>query len=343
MSNPIQIIYPDPGGEGYHCVKYMATLAAEMLEGELVSLPNWTVSFKDKLRAVFPHRRRKGSTALLICPAPMDLNAILSIPEWRSNRGRLVAWVFDSFWPEHIPQWVRWSRLFDHIFVTEPEDLQTWRRITGVPVDWLPWGSDVLDLGSADGSREFDLLRFGRQPAEWEDDASNHAVCEAHGLRFHGRPASYEDPADNERRLMRSLSNAKFALAFTNRVSRSIQTHPGREYITGRWTDALASGATVAGIPPRSLSVQSLLWPEALLNLGTVSRSEGIEVISKAVRSWTPALARHNYAKSLELLDWRWRFKRIAEVMELQPARLESELHRLQERLQMLRAAQAAF
>ena len=49
---------------------------------------------------------------------------------------------------------------------------------------------------------------------------------------------------------MKILSKTKFALAFSNRVSPEGHTHPEWEYITGRWTDVLASGVSVAGIPP---------------------------------------------------------------------------------------------
>ena len=87
---------------------------------------------------------------------------------------------------------------------------------------------------------------------------------------------------------MGMLSKTKFTLAFSNRVSPNPQTHPTREYITGRWTDSLAAGATVAGIPPRSESVQSLLWPEALLDIGTVNQTEGLKVIDSMVRDMDP-------------------------------------------------------
>ena len=43
------------------------------------------------------------------------------------------------------------------------------------------------------------------------------------------------------------LAQAKFTLSFSNLVSPDVQTHPKREYITGRWTDALSAGATVVG------------------------------------------------------------------------------------------------
>jgi hypothetical protein len=325
----IEVVYTSPGGLGYNCVYYMARLAAELLNGEFVVLQARQPTLTNKLSSIFLPRKRSSSACLLICPSPADLNSILLIPNWRKNYDRIVAWVFDSFWTHNIPRWVRSSRIFDHVFVTEQEDLNTWRSFLSAPVDWLPWGSDVLNLGSSSPVRRLDLLRFGRQPAEWEDDVSSARQCQARGLNFQGRPPAFDDAIDNERALMELLRETKFTLAFSNRVSPSIQTHPNREYITGRWTDSLASGATVAGVPPRSESVQSLLWPEALLDLGTVNRAEGLEVIASAIRKWTPDLARLNYLKSLQRLDWRWRFKTIAEALNVQSPQLGTELNRL--------------
>jgi hypothetical protein len=321
----IQVVYTDHGGEGYHCVLHMARLAAELLNGKLVVVPSRFPTLNDKLSGIF--LPRKGSSScLLICPSPADLSAILLFPNWRKTFRRIVAWVFDSFWTNWIPPWARASRLFDHVFVTERDDLKTWRRMMHAPVDWLPWGSDVLNLGSSNPVRPIDLLRFGRQPKEWDDDLANARFCQASGMNFHGRPQSFRDATDNERGLMGTLSKTKFTLAFTNRVSPNPQTHPTREYITGRWTDSLASGATVAGIPPRSESVQSLLWPEALVDIGTVNPSEGLKVIGSMVRAWTPERAQVNYIRSLETLDWRLRFKTLAETLNVHSPQLDKEL-----------------
>jgi hypothetical protein len=228
--------------------------------------------------------------------------------------------------------------VFDQVFITEREDLNSWRQMLRAPVEWLPWGSDVLNLGSPNPVRQLDLVRFGRQPKEWEDDLINARACQSLGLSFHGRPQSFSDATDNERGLMGVLSKTKFALAFSNRVSPEGHTHPEREYITGRWTDALASGATVAGIPPRSESAQSLLWPEALLDIGTVHQAEGLDVIASAVRGWTPERAQINYLRSLETFDWRWRFKTLAQALDIQSSELDAELARLQN---VIRSAQA--
>ena len=327
----IQVVYTDPGGEGYHCVLHMARLAAELLNGKLVLVQPGSPTATDKLRGILLPRKRSRSSCLLICPSPAHLDSILLVQNWRHNFSRIVAWVFDSFWTDWIPSWARASRIFDHVFVTEREDLIAWRRKIHAPVDWLPWGSDVLNLGSSDPVRQFDLLRFGRQPKEWDDDIVNARVCQSIGLDFHGRPQSLSDATDNERGLMRMLSKAKFTLAFSNRVSPGVNTHPKREYITGRWTDSLAAGATVAGIPPQSESVQSLLWPEALLDIRTVNQAEGLKVIGSMVRAWTAERAQLNYIRSLETLDWRWRFKTLAEALNTHSTQLHGELERLTE------------
>jgi hypothetical protein len=308
----------------------MARLAARLLNGELIVVKPGNPTLTDKLNGIVLPRKRSNQACLLICPSPADLGRILLVRDWRKTYGRIVAWVYDSFWTQWIPPWVRVSRVFDHVFVTEREDLNNWRQTLRAPVDWLPWGSDVLNFGSSNPVRQLDLVRFGRQPREWDDDLANARACESLGLTFHGRPPSFSDATENERGLMGMLSNTKFALAFSNRANPTMQTHPEREYITGRWTDALASGATVAGVPPRSETVQSLLWPEALLDLGTIDQADGLKVIASAVREWTPERAQLNYIRSLETLDWRWRFKTLAEALYTHSSDLDAELARLQ-------------
>jgi hypothetical protein len=54
----VQFVYTDPGGIGYHCVYYMAQLAAELLNGELVVLPPGRPTLVGQLGRILP--RRKG-------------------------------------------------------------------------------------------------------------------------------------------------------------------------------------------------------------------------------------------------------------------------------------------
>jgi hypothetical protein len=326
----IEVIYVDHGSPGWYPVFYMASLAAELFEAELIVLRPRPLSTADKVFGLLP-RRRHGGTGILICPTPADLASVLWIEKWRNRYGRLVAWVFDSFWPEWVHMFVRLGHIFDHVFVTEQEDLDTWRRMLHLPVDWLPWGSDTLRIGSPNPVRPIDLLRFGRQPTDWDDDESSAHICAANQLRFEGRPPMFGDAIQGQLALMRILNQTKFTLSFSNLVSPSAQTHPQREYITGRWTDALSAGATVAGVPPRSKTVQDLLWEDALLDVRTVDRNEGLAIVARAVREWTPHRAARNYLRSLEVLDWRWRFERLACVLNVRSQTLNRELTFLQQ------------
>ena len=115
-----------------------------------------------------------------------------------------------------------------------------------------------------------DLQRLGRQPATWEDDEKTADDARKLGLRFEGRPSFSGNLIEGQHTLDRAMGRAKFVLAFSNLHSPAEYTHPTREYLTGRWTQALAGGATVAGIAPRCRATRELLWDGALLSLAMV-------------------------------------------------------------------------
>jgi hypothetical protein len=319
----------------------MVRLAAELLGGELVLLPQRRMGRVRQLLAALTGRGRHGpDRGLLVSPSPRDLLGLLQADGWRSRYSTFGAWVFDSFWVDTIPWYVKRRGFFDHLFVTEPEDLGAWRRLLSCPVDLLPWGSDVLRFGSASGARDIDLLRLGRQPPDWDDDTKSEAACAERGICFRGRPEGKRDATENEQWLMSLFARTKFTLSFSNVVSPSIQTHPRREYITARWTDALGGGAVVAGVPPRTPIVHDLLWPGALLDLESTEARAGLDRLEAALRAWTPDVAVRNHRMALERLDWRWRFERIAKALGISPAPLNRELLALRAALEPVGASE---
>jgi hypothetical protein len=325
------IVYTLANGPGWHPVTHMVRLAAELFEAELMILPEAPgPGLAAKLAALVP-RLRRGESCLLVCAGPPQIQSMLLVEEWRRRFGRIVAWVIDSFWTDWIPWTARLTRHVDRYFVTNEEEMDEWKRRTGTPTGWLPWGTDALRLGSGGAARPYDLLRFGRQPASWENDEETRRVCLERGLEFGGRPPTFDDATDNERALMEALGLAKFSLSFSNRVSPSVQTHPTREYVTGRWVDALAAGVTVAGVAPRCSATRTLFWPGALLEIGSTDREEGIAVVAAASRAWSPARAKLNHQRSLERLDWRWSFRQLAEALGEPALPLQFDLERLRE------------
>lgn len=322
----LTVVYDQPPGVGWHPITHMATLLAELLEARLVQVSlSRPANAWARLASVGP-RRRGQDTCLVIAGAPRNLNALLQGPYWFKGYGHIAGWVIDSFWVERIPFALRHRTHFDQLFVADKGVVDLWADATGLPVTWLPWGSDVLRLGSANPDRPVDIQRLGRQPEHWKDDAESQRLCEAAGLTFRGRPQAYDDFRVNQTALMACLAQAKFSLASSNRMSPAPYTHPTREYITGRWTDSLASGAVVAGTVPRAPGVDEVLWPAATLELSTAERSEGIEQLVTAVRAWNPEVARDNHRRALERLDWRWRFQQLAESLGLPAKRVSDEL-----------------
>jgi hypothetical protein len=333
-----------PDEPGWNPIQHLVALASRLLEAETITVPEYPRSFLRQLSLMIRRRRggaaRASETCLLICAGPSDIARVMSVSGWRGRFRYLAAWIIDSFWLEFIPKSVRLAKPFDHFFVTRQEDADDWRRITGVQTTWLPWGADALDLGSDGADRPWDLARLGRQPPEWDDDASNAQATRALGLRYHGRlPADGLTSLEVQRQVMGLYAASKYLLAFSNAANPTRWTHPTRQYLTGRWVDALAGGSTVAGVAPHGQDADRLLWPGATLELGGVQREDGLRVVSDALHSWTSAKAAHNNLMALERLDWRWRVKAIADTFGVGGATLNAEIERLTRTIGHRRAA----
>jgi hypothetical protein len=329
---------------GWSPIQHMVALAGELFDCEVVAAEPRGLSKTSKILSVLRQRISNGASdeiCLIICKGPTDLLALLKIDNWRKRFRYLAAWIIDSFWLDHIPTFIRHRNPFDHIFVTSLEDVDPWRQITGVATTWLPWGTDALRLGQGGAHRQWDLMRVGRQPSEWEDDLDTALVAESLGITYRGRPDSgLLNALQNQKLMMSAYGATKFTLAFSNAVNRDPNNHPTREYLTGRWVDALGCGSIVAGIAPRGANTDGLLWAGATLELGSVRRSEGMQVVAAALRQWTPNLAAANYRMALKRLDWRLRFKTLAEVCGIRSVPLTEELQLLEERIAGLTATE---
>jgi hypothetical protein len=328
---------------GWSPIHQLVDLASRVLEAPVIRATKDQPSLARKLSAILRGRRKRfddRETCLFICQGPGDLAKVLDVADWRSRFGAVAALIIDSFWLEHIPFLTRVAKPFDHFFVTSFEDIPEWRRITGVPTTWIPWGTDALDLGTGGADRMWDILRVGRQPPEWSDDVSNRAAARSLNLSYQGRiPGETLTALENQKLVMHLYGSAKYLIAFSNAVSPGNQTHPTRQYVTGRWVDALAGGAVVAGIAPAGLFADTLFWEGATLDLGTVHRQAGLEIIAAAASSWTPVIAMRNYTMALKNLDWRWRLKTIADTLSADTPTLRGELARLAARIDALHGA----
>lgn len=135
--------------------------------------------------------------------------------------------------------------------------------------------------------------------------------------------------AENQATERQALLASRLVLVFSNRVSPAAYTHPTREYLTGRWTDALAAGCLVAGTAPAT--ARTLLWPGATVEVSPSDRSVAWPVLIEAAEGWDLARAHAQQHRARQTLDWRWRLRDLCQVAGWEPAgaRVDAALERL--------------
>jgi hypothetical protein len=325
-----------PDDRGWTPIQYMVSLAAQMLEAQVLEIDYTMPSRITQALAILNRRDPYAGDelCLMVCAGPGDLLKILQVAQWRKRFKFIAAWIIDSFWTTHISSILRVANPFDQFLVTSIEDVALWKGITGVPTSWLPWGADVLGRGRMTAQRPWDLTRVGRQPPEWADDADTAQDAAGLGIKFRGRPPiAGLTTIENQSFLMEVYGSSKYILAFSNSVNPESYTHPTRQYLTGRWVDSLGCGATVAGIRPQNETADELLWPGATLEFPSVRRHEGLEKLAAALASWNPGIAANHYHMALQRLDWRWRFNMLATLFRISPAGLAQELVLLRDKI----------
>lgn len=318
--------YVSPAADGgWGPVTHAARLAARLFGAELTSdNPASGYSRAWRAGALVPRPRRDG-VRLSILANPGHLLS-LRPPSVRARRYAVEAvWIFDAFWDEWLPRFARRPGGFDVLFVTDRELVPVYEKATGVPVHWVPWGTDTQDPAGLPEDRVTDVLRVGRQPAGWDDDAATAKVFDRAGLSFEGRPAFGHDPVSTRNALMAALSRSRMTMAWSNAHSPARYTHPTREYISGRWTDAMSRGTQVLGIPPDCAAAE-LLPVEGLVIPDSTREADVVEAAAAAAQSWTPAVARRIRAHAVARLDWRHRFDTIRTVLGLHAPLLDAEL-----------------
>lgn len=326
----IMCVTPSAGG-GWAPVTTMAQLMGRCLDAPVHFIhPVRDYGRFRRLLSLIPRRRGSKGHLILIAARPGDLLAMVGTQAHTNGFDSVSAWIFDAFWDNEIPRMARRATFVDQFFVPDAELVDVYAAATRTPVTWLPWGTDTLAGAAGVFTRErtVDVLRLGRQPGSWDDDAFSRSLLAQHGLSFKRCPPFSGDAHNNQRTVRSALEGAKVVLASGNASSAADYTHPHREYITARWTDAAASGTVVAGSPPRCDSLR-LLPVDGLIDMPVGAAEYGIQFLVEAARAWNLQLAASLHRHARVHLDWRHRFATLAGTLELEPGTLQVELRRL--------------
>lgn len=336
MQTSLDVITVGNATRGWGPIERLSTLAADVFSAPLITVPaRKSVSRFFWAKAGVPRSKGKdsGKSALLIVGVPGQLFALLEDPLWLGRYEQVSVWVIDSFWNERIPKAVRGTKRIDWIWVTDSNDVPDWQSHFGNRVGVLPWGTDALGITTeySATSKRIDLLRVGRQPLEYDDDALTLETASRLGIRFEGRPSFGTDEAESQRNLYRALATAKSVLAFSNLLDGSTYTHPTKEYVTGRWLDALASGAAIGGVFPSTETAMSLVPESGRFAVNPQDRGRGLGEVKSWLQDWNEEKASVLRKHALAHLDWRHRLASIDAHFSIGSRQLNEELQQLGE------------
>lgn len=323
----IDVAIPPGAAAGWAPIVGLANLAARLFGGQIVHYPTEYPGKLKKAWGLRPRPRGRQDAGLLaLLYGPSDIAKLRQAAAFRDDYRFVVGWIIDSFWEDANVRGFEFGGI-DLLCLIREEERDYYSRLIGRDVMALNWGADVLGLGTDNPDRPVDLLRVGRQPEAWNDDASSSEIAREMGLSFAGRPPEHPDPMQNLRGIMDAYGRAKYLVAHSNLTSVDPNTHKTKEYITARWTDALASGCSIAGVQPvRDSSYRNILWPGATLEFDRIDLRHNMQAVAEAVTAWTSEQARHNHRMALQRLDWRHSLKRIAQAMSVATPALDEEL-----------------
>ncbi|MEM6857730.1 MAG: hypothetical protein AAF559_07650 [Pseudomonadota bacterium] len=346
--NRADLIYSGGSSRGWGPIEHLTRLAERLLGVELKFVELQNASKPKKIwHEIRPSRNGKGPGSIYLVKSPGEIRSLAGLPDFFHFKEFRALWIVDSFWTDRAPS-SRFMRHFDLVIYMQKNEASFYEHLAPNRTLYLPWGADVLDLGSKSADRPIDVLRVGRQPAVWDDDNRNGTVCAAAGLKFSGRPplfgTSASDTSTAHQSLCEYYAKAKFVVAHSNLVSPAAYTHPEKEYLTGRWTDALAAGAVVAGIHPYGDgSSEDLLWKGATLDFNQIDLKCNVEALVRATHEWNPNMASANHLQALIRLDWRWRLRSLADELSIRTPVLDGEIERLKARISFLETEIKAF
>ena len=328
MPHDVDIIVGVPEGAGWAPIHEMARLMASYLDARIVT-PDPSASLKPATKILGRLPRIPGGrrTALVIASDPGQLYAIAQ-PRLAARRyAGVYGWVIDSFWDDRIPT-IATNGTYNTVFVADRDDVHDWRSAGVKNVRVLPWGADVWSRFDEhlEHPKTIDVLRVGRQPSAYDDDKHTADLARQAGITFAGRPPFGVTDQESIESLQRALADAKFVLAFSTLVSPASYTHPNKEYITGRWTDALAHGVTVVGQVPKTESTREILWDGATVDIDPRDARAGLNAVAQLVSEWTPEQSRNQVRMALQRLDWRHRFTELFQAAGLRSPRLDADL-----------------
>jgi glycosyltransferase involved in cell wall biosynthesis len=269
-----------------------------------------------------------------------ELYTLAAIPDWRKHC-RFAACYVSELWLHLLPRYLLEILAgFDHIFLGVYNCVDEVAKITGRPCSYLPLAADVLKFSPAPDfvTRSIDVYNIGRR-----SDVTHRALLSLAEKRriLYCYDTVAASGFDQKQRTFRVQSAAEHRLLFASMLRRSRyyitnrarinepEYTGGREEISARFYEGIASGAVMIGEPPHVEPFKREFgWPDALIHVPFDSPDIG-EILSN-LDSEPERLARirrENVRHAATQHDWLHRLRAVFETFSIAPtpAMLERE------------------
>lgn len=309
---------------GWVAIDELAELLVRYLDAELISpqpspSPWYTRLVRRGQNSYQPVTARGGDVLIVVAHGPADLGLLAAIPDVRRKYSRIYGWVTDSYFQGGFG---RWTREYDAITVTAPEDAAYVRDTFGIPVHQVYQGTDALTWAPRQTlTREIDIMGFGRTPPSYQQHFSTlfHSPESPH-IYLHSPLGNITGPSVHLERgmLFKLLHRTRISLAFHLYVEPQ-GSRPRSMMVTSRWLESLLAGCIVAGKRPVSrMADEMLFWDGATIELDDQPRQAAVQLQDILARNESfEAQRRLNTRQVLEHHDWRDRIKTLCGLFDI--------------------------
>jgi hypothetical protein len=259
-----------------------------------------------------------------------ELYSLATVPNWRQRSKKAACFILE-IWSDMLPRYlVDLLKDFDHIFLGCRNSVEDVARMTGRPCTFLPLAADVLRFApnSIDDERPIDVSYIGRRSQVTHRALIEYARCQelfyfydtvsASGSDMSNRTFRVDNPAEHRLLLASILKRSRYFFANRSYVNRPEFT-AGREEISTRFYEGIASGAVVIGVPPRSADFRDQFdWPDAAIHVPFDSPDIGSILTDLDANPARLRAVRYNNVRNAAMKhDWLHRIQTVFDILQL--------------------------
>lgn len=315
----------------------------KLLNLQISNKTNFTRKFLNKTNLLYEkidnyELADEENILFITCLNGNDLSILDSLPHWRLKYDIVCAYVCDSWMTEAFSSHKDEIDLF---LVPFPEAQEITEEFLETDTYVIPLGMNILEFGSNNTERKYDLITFGRTSGEHVNQLKR--IKELNILDINNEPQALspqpkiqlgKDVVTKKRNLYNQLAISKLCLAFENTFFKNSDNnlYPAQRLnkpiLTARWFEAAGSGCVIVGKKPKSILFDELLgWENSTIDLSGEPEKDIEEIKNILKRPDLNEMYENNYYHSLSLNDWRHRINDLFHLLDLPlPKQLEQEI-----------------